>query len=81
MTRRLPAARTVLTCESGIGTASAADVYANETGWWQHDGGAFNASGTQIRAAGDGADGGYPIFGYNRADVNDDVLVTSLDNT
>ena len=37
MTRLLlVAALTMRTCESGIGTASAADVYANETGWWHH---------------------------------------------
>ena len=80
MTCPLPAALTMLTCESGIGTASAADIYANETGWWQHDGGAFDASETQIHAAADGD----PIIKYNRADVNDDGLVTSLnafDNT
>ena len=36
MTCLLPAALTMRTCKSGIGAASAAGIYANETGWWRH---------------------------------------------
>ena len=47
-----------------IGTASAADVYVNETGWW-NAGGAFNANDTPIQAAVTDAEIGDSIFVWN----------------
>jgi parallel beta-helix repeat protein len=40
------------------------DIYVNTTGWWR-DGGAFNANGTPIQSAVDGADAGEMIFVRN----------------
>ena len=47
-----------------IGTASAADVYVNETGWW-NAGGAFNANDAPIQAAVTDAEIGDLIFVCN----------------
>jgi hypothetical protein len=59
MTCLLPAALTMRGhARAVIGTASAADVYANETGWW-HDGGAgyANMQATVVAmVVGEGAD-------------------------
>jgi parallel beta-helix repeat protein len=54
----------ILISAVGIGAASAADVYVNETGWWR-DGGAFNVSETPIQAAVNAADIGDSIFVWN----------------
>ena len=77
------------------GVAAAEQLYVNESGWW-YEGGAFNASGTPIQAAGDAATAGDSIYVeggnyYENVDVDkprltlegagaDVVIVTAVDS-
>jgi parallel beta-helix repeat protein len=50
--------------EGVIDIYSVPDIYVNTTGWWRDDG-MFNANGTPIQSAVDGADAGETIFVRN----------------